>query len=182
MKAQIDGAHVMMDGERRWWLQMRLLPEYDFPAKQLCGDMQSGEVYDVEVRKSKKRRSLDANAYFWVLLDKLSARLKTPKLELYRQIIPDVGGNSQTVCVPTPGAERLRRTWEAHGLGWVTDSFESKIPGCTNVVLYYGSSTYDAAQMGRLIDLAVAECRAQGVDTATPSELARLKEDWGKNK
>lgn len=180
MKAQIDGSRLMMDGKRRWWVQLRLLPEYDRAARLLCDDMQDGEVYDVEVKKSRKRRSLDANAYFWVLMDKLSVKMGRPAAELYRQLIPDVGGNRETVRVPTPGVERLRRTWEGHGLGWVTDSFESKLAGFTNVTLYYGSSTYDTAQMSRLIDLAVEECREQGVDTATPSELARLKEDWGK--
>ena len=45
-------------------------------------------------------------------------------------------------------------------------------------MLYYGSSTYDSAQMSRLIDLVVQECQAQGIETKTPEELALLKEDW----
>ena len=42
--------------------------------------------------------------------------------------------------------------------------------------LYYGSSTYDSKQMARLIDNIVQDCKAVGVETATPQELARLKE------
>ena len=36
---------------------------------------------------------------------------------------------------------KLRRGWEHNGLGWVTEILPSKIAGCVNVVLYYGSST-----------------------------------------
>ena len=51
----------------------------------------------------------------------------------------------------------------------------SKIDGCTNVILYYGSSTYDTAQMHRLIELIVQECKEQDIETLTPEGLERLK-------
>ena len=57
---------------------------------------------------------------------------------------------------------------------------ESKLPGCVNVVLYYGSSTYDTAQMSRLIDNIIQDCKAQGIDTRTPEEVARMKEEWAR--
>ena len=55
---------------------------------------------------------------------------------------------------------------------------KSKIPDCTNVVLYYGSSEYDTAQMSRLLDAIIREAKLQNIETATPEELARLKENW----
>ena len=63
-------------------------------------------------------------------------------------------------------------------MGWMVETFPSKIKGCTNAILYYGSSTYDKAQMGQLIDLIVQECKQQGIETMTPRELAMLKEAW----
>ena len=56
----------------------------------------------------------------------------------------------------------------------------SKLPGCTNVVLYYGSSTYDTAQMSRLIDMAVQACVEQGIETLPPEKLAGMMEEWGR--
>ena len=47
-------------------------------------------------------------------------------------------------------------------------------------ILYYGSSCYYTKQMSRLIDLVVEDCKEQGIDTATPEEIALLKEEWGK--
>jgi 2-iminoacetate synthase ThiH len=52
----------------------------------------------------------------------------------------------------------------------------SKIAGCTNVILYYGSSTYNQEQMTQLIDNIVQDYKAVGIETLTPVELARLTE------
>ena len=60
----------------------------------------------------------------------------------------------------------------------MTDVNPSKIEGCKNVTLYYGSSTYDTRQMSRLIDLVVQDCKEQGIETMTPFELDALKERW----
>jgi hypothetical protein len=51
----------------------------------------------------------------------------------------------------------------------------SKINGCTNVILYYGSSTYNTAQMSLLIDHLVQDAKALGIETMTPQELEALK-------
>ena len=101
-----------------------------------------------------------------------------PAAEIYRRYIPEIGGNSETVCIPAKGADRLREGWERNGKGWVTETMPSKLPGCVNVILYYGSSTYDTAQMSRLISLAVQDCREQGVETMPPQELAAMMEGW----
>ena len=48
----------------------------------------------------------------------------------------------------------------------------------TNVILYYGSSTYDTAQMARLIDLIVQDCKAQHIETADPEDIKSLLQMW----
>jgi len=132
------------------------------------------------VKKETKKRSLDANAYGWVLIDKLAEVLNKSKTEVYREAIRDIGGNSTLVCVQDKAVETLRTSWEHNGLGWVTETFPSKLKGCTNVQLFYGSSVYDTKQMSLLIDHLKQECEAQGIDTMPPEELKRLLEGWGK--
>lgn len=170
LRREFDGGMVLM---------LRLSPESVAPARGLIDEME-GREYVAEVKRYRERRSLDANAYCWVLLDALGARLGIDKTELYRAHIREIGGNCEIVCVKEASAEKLRSAWESHGLGWVTDQMESKLKGCVNVVLYYGSSTYDTAQMSRLIDNIVQDCKAQGIDTRTPEEIARLKEEWAR--
>ena len=67
------------------------------------------------------------------------------------------------------------------GTGWVTEQVDYGPDGDHLVIrLYYGSSTYNTKQMSRLLDAVIADCKEQGIDVATPAELALLKEEWGK--
>ena len=137
-----------------------------------------GVTVALKVSKQKKKRSLDSNAYFWTLVDKLSQRLNLPKEEIYRNAIRNIGGVSEIVCVQNKAVEKLCQGWQRMGIGWQTDTMPSKIDGCTNVILYYGSSTYDQQQMTSLIDNIVQDCKAVGIETLSPLELARLTEGW----
>lgn len=174
MNLTCDKARWYEDSEG-FWLAVRTMDRA--AAAQISQQMEGS--WTVEAKKQGKRRSLDANAYCWVLLDKLSAVLGRSKEALYRELVRDIGGNSQTVCVQDKAVDALREGWEHNGLGWPTETMPSKLPGCTNVILYYGSSTYDTRQMSRLIDLIVNECQAQGIETKTPDELALMMARWG---
>ena len=55
---------------------------------------------------------------------------------------------------------------------------QSKIEGCTNVVLYFGSSTYDSKQMSDLIDRLISEAKELGIETDTPEQISRYKSEW----
>ena len=131
-----------------------------------------------EIERKRKKRSNDANAYFFVLADKLAERLNIPKTEIYRNYVKEIGGVSEVVCVKNEAVEKLCNGWKHNGLGWQTDTMPSKIQGCTNVVLYYGSSTYNTEQMSRLIDLVVEDCKVQGIETKTPDEIASMLSLW----
>jgi hypothetical protein len=147
--------------------------------KLLVDEMRSVEKLSIEVKPFRARRSLDANAYFFVLADKLAAKLNISKEEVYRNAIKHIGGVSEIVCVKSEAVERLCEGWSANGLGWQTDTFPSKIDGCTNVILYYGSSTYDSRQMSQLISNIVQDCEALGIETKTPQEIANMLSLWG---
>lgn len=148
-------------------------------ARQVIDSLKDGKAYDVEIKEHREKRSLDSNAYAWLLIDRLAEKLRIPKTEIYRRYIREIGGNNETVCVTAEAADKLRSGWEHNGLGWQTDTMSSKLPGCVRVVLYYGSSTYDTAQMSRLIDLIVQDCREQGIETLSPEKLAGMMEEWG---
>lgn len=172
MQFDFDSARVTPDGEL--CLKVKNLPA----ARQFVISMKR-RTYTCEVKEQHKKRSLDANAYFWVLADKLAEATRISKEDIYRHAIREIGGNSTTVCVRDMAAEKLCQGWEKNGLGWLADTFPSKLPGCVNVTLYYGSSTYDTKQMSRLIDNIVQDCQAVGIETLTPDKLALLVEGWG---
>lgn len=134
---------------------------------------------DVEIKKHREKRSLDANAYAWVLMDKLAAATGQPKTGIYRRAVRNVGGNTETYCGLAPAVEKLCEVWAGRGLGWQAETFPSKLDGCLNVILYYGSSTFDSAQMSRLIDGLVQDCQALNIETLSPERLAAMMEEWG---
>lgn len=146
--------------------------------KLLVDELNDKDKLSIEIKQYRERRSLDANAYFFVLADKVAEKLHTTKVDVYRNCIKEIGGVSETVCVKNEAVERLCEAWSQNGLGYQTETFPSKIKGCTNVTLYYGSSTYDSAQMSRLIENIVQDCKDLGIETATPNEIANLLSLW----
>lgn len=172
MELVADSWRWMADSEGRW-LCLRTNS-----AQRMCEDMEIGKVYEVVVKPKRKKRSLDANAYAWVLIDKLAEKLSIPKTAVYQQYIKEIGGNSETACVLDRAVDKLIDGWGRNGIGWIAETMPSKIDGCTNVTLYYGSSTYDSRQMARFIDLIVQDCKTNDIETLTPWELDGLKERW----
>lgn len=139
-----------------------------------------GKDIKVEIKKYNKARSLDANAYCWVIIDKIAEKTKVKKTEVYRNAIKEIGGVSTLVCVKDEAVEALCKNWSEHGTGWITETIKSKIPGCTNVTLWYGSSVYDTKQMNDLIASLIQEAETLGIPTMTQEETNKLLAQWGK--
>lgn len=59
--------------------------------KLMVDELKECEKLSIEVKPWRKKRSLDANAYCWVLIDKLSERLGESKESIYRKYIRDLG-------------------------------------------------------------------------------------------
>lgn len=150
------------------------------------------ELGDVDlsltIAKYRGKRSLDANAYFWVLAQEVAEKLTmsgtkpVTAVDVYKQYIKDVGAYE---IFPTrkEAADRFAAIWRGNGLGWIVEDLgDSKIAGYKNLKLYYGSSVYDSKQMSRLIDMVKADCDELGIETKTPEELEELKSLWGEAK
>lgn len=128
--------------------------------------------------KPQNIRSLDANSYAWKLIDMLSAAVGIPKIEIYRDAVRDVGGNSYIGCYETKDIENVRRDWEAGHLGRQIQVIASKIPGCVNIIFYHGSSEFDSKTMSRMIDNLIQDAKAVGIETMPPDKLAALLGEW----
>lgn len=135
---------------------------------------------NIEIKKYSKRRSLDSNNLAWALIDKIAAKKNIKKSEVYREAIKDIGGVSDIVCVRDFAVSKLINGWTHQGLGWQADTEPSKLPGCTNVTLYYGSSIYDTVQMSALINSLQQDCNALGIPTMSQNEIERSLALWGK--
>ena len=132
----------------------------------------------VDFRCIKERRSLNANNYCWHLCDEIAKVIRSTKEEVYRKAIREVGifhdGAFQVQDLP-----EIKRAWESNGVGWFCEDFDSKLSGCRRVRFYHGSSLYDTQEMSRLIDYIVEEAKALDIETMTPDEIEKMKQQWG---
>lgn len=131
----------------------------------------------VLIKEYKNTRSLDANAYMWSLLTKLQDKLNIPKEDLYKKYIKSIG-TAEILPVKKEAVSRFREAWHKNGLGWITETTPSKLKGFTNVIAYYGSSSYDTKEMSRLINEVVEDCKEQNIETKPDVEIQNLLKQW----
>lgn len=141
-------------------------------------EISSGKPLRLTVKEYRKKRSLDANAYAWVLIDQISALTGVSKARVYRDTIRDIAGVSEAICVSAAAADKFAEVWESRGLGWQTEIVPSKIPNCVTIFAYYGSSEYDTAQMARLIDHLQQDLLAVGGEPMPADYVDGLLRGW----
>lgn len=133
---------------------------------------------DIEAKKHREKRSLDANSYCWLLIGKLAKKMNVKPIEIYKMAIKDIAVY-EVLPIKNEAVEKFTQAWSENGLGWVTEIIgASKLAGYTNIKAHYGSSSYDSKEMSMLIDSIVEDCKLQGIPTDTPEQIARYKETW----
>lgn len=154
----------------------------------MADELYSCEKLSIRIDKYRPKRSLNANAYLWVLCEKLADKLTEDgvphtKQEVYRTAIKEKGIYREQGGLPIDFAKTSRHAWEMLGVGWVTEQVDFE-PDGDNVVVryYYGTSTYNSKQMCRVIDWLVNECRQQNIPTKSQEEIQSLLNSWGSKK
>lgn len=139
---------------------------------------------DITIKQHKEKRSLDANAYMWVLCEKIAEVLcmdgtKTTKEDVYRETVRQLGV-FRDIPMKRGYEQTLRTAWEMNGIAWITEIIDNQWSNSdfTMVRCYYGSSVYNTAQLSRLIDALVQDCDALGIDHRTPAEINNLLSLW----
>lgn len=133
------------------------------------------EDLDIKAEKHRKKRSLDANAYAWVLMQKIAEVIKSDKWSVYIELLQRYSRAFTHVIVKPEAVDMMKSLYRTCiELGEVT------VNGKTGVQLqvYYGSSTFDSKQMSVFVDGIVSECKDLGIETMTPDEIERMKQQW----
>lgn len=140
-------------------------------------EIKNCEKLSVKAEKHRERRSLDANAYAWVLLQKLAEATKTDKWSMYLECLQRYSRAFTHVIVKEAAAEKMKELYRTCiELGKVTVNGQTGI----QLQVYYGSSTFDTKEMSVFIDGIVSECKELGIETLTPEELEAMKAGWDK--
>ena len=139
--------------------------------------------YTVSITKKNKRRSLNANAYAWVLCEKIARELSRnayiSKNDVYKRVIQEAGTFTY-LPIKNDAVERFIEIWHGHGLGWhAEDAGPAKTEGYTIVRAYHGSSVYTVDEMRRLIDALIDECNQLNIPIENDEYINSLVREWG---
>lgn len=127
-------------------------------------------IYDVKISKHREKRSLDANAYYWVLVGKISEALNQDKQKIHLMMLKSYGVVYQ---MATPNREIAGiKYFELDGIR----EKEGKRLYIYNI--YKPSSEMNTKEMSVLIDGVVDTAKSMEIETMTPDEIKRLKEEW----
>ena len=143
------------------------------PLNELLSDE---KVKTCKIGHKKKRRSLNANSYAWVLITEIANKLRASKEEVYLQMLKRYGQSSviSIVSEAVPVFMKSVKYAEEFGKGTVNGK------DFTHIKVYMGSSEMDTKEMAILIDGIVSEAEGLGIPTITPTEVQKLKEQWGR--
>lgn len=150
----------------------------------------SGKLLALTAKVYRRKRSLDANSYYWSLLTKLSEvagisknRAHNMMLRRYGKLV-EVDGDLIYVVVPdNDEGERMALEAETFHIK-PTSQVKTANDGSSfrTYLMLRGSSTYDTAEMSTLINGLVEECKDLGIETMTPQELDRMMELYEQNR
>lgn len=144
-----------------------------------------GKPLRISAKRWREKRSLDANAYYWVLVGKLAEaqHVSTPRMHnlLLRRYGQNMVIDGQGVYIRIPDTEKAEETALESSEFHIRPTSEV-VPGrdtdYRTYVVLLGSSAYDTAQMSRLIDGTVSECKECGIETLTPDELEHMMQTY----
>lgn len=133
----------------------------------------------VQIKKYSPHRTLSQNDYFHVLCEKMAKVLRVSLNEVKNQMIADYGQVNRL--------EDGSLDWSVKPstFNWLksvnhyqpTDRYVmDKGQRCPVYIVMRGSHTYDTQEMTVLIDGTISEAKELGIETATPDELARMRE------
>lgn len=130
---------------------------------------------NIEIKKHREKRSLNANAYCWVLIEKIAEKMKMSKEEIYLRELRDYG----TIATDSNGQKVIFSLKADIDVSKYFKYFKflgnSKDGNYKHYYVIKGSSEYDTEEMTRFIEGIIQDCHMLGIETMTPEEIAMLK-------
>lgn len=133
---------------------------------------------DITIAQHREHRGLSQNNYYWVLLTPVAAKLRVSTAYLHNQLLRMhprlrlIGNYPQYVLIPN--------TEEAWNLVMETTDYHliptnEYLGDDRKYMMIRGSSDYNTEEMSVLLDDLIEVAKGQGIETATPEEIARMR-------
>lgn len=148
--------------------------------REVSQKIKDGKTFDCEIKQHRETRSLNANAYFHVLVNKIAAKLNLGNEEVKKSLVLEYGAvaemsDGKKFAVQIPEGEDITQFYPyAKWYGTIEDNGVKK----DKYLLYKHTHTLDSKEMARLIDGTVQDAKQLGIETKTPQQLAEMKSLW----
>lgn len=141
--------------------------------EQIVDDLKDKDKLSIELKQYRQHRSLNANAYAWLLIGQIADIVRSSKDEIYLKCLKRYGQSELVSVLSRVPVENYFKYYEEAGA--------SKLNGkdFTHYRVYKGSSDFDTREMSIFIDGVVSEAKNLGIQTETPNQLAEMKARWG---
>lgn len=162
-----------------WVISFDVDPESVGQAKQICDGSHTG-YFEVSVEKWSDKRSLQANAYFHVLCNKISAVMRSSINDMKKVLVSQYGTlargpDNKCLAAKVPKNTDIEKIYP-----YVRNIGEDE-NGLDMYLFFKRTSELTKDEMNRLIQGTIDEAASLGIETLTPQELAammsRYKED-----
>ena len=129
----------------------------------------------IKAVKHREKRSLDSNAYAWVLMQKIAEAINSNKWDVYLELLQKYSRSFTHVIIKPEAIDKMKELYRT-----CVDLGEISVNGITGhqLQVFYGSSTFNTKEMSVFIDGIVSECKELGIETLAPEELERMKAQW----
>lgn len=142
-----------------------------------------GKDLDIKITQHREKRGLTQNAYYWVLATQLASKQNISTARLHNLMLRDVAPpfviDGKIAMQPIPDSDKAEEEILEAETFHLKPTSGIIVGNDRNVYRWYivlrGSSTFDTKEMGTLLDRLIEECKASGIETATPEELARMR-------
>jgi hypothetical protein len=160
--------------------------EHPTRLQEMIEGLRAADSLTIKIGKFRKKRSLDANAYYWLLVGKLAKVLKISMPHCHNLILRRYGTLEEFDGRPVYII--IQDTDEASSKADEAETYHIKPTAQVKegndglmyrtYLLLKGSHDYDTAEMSDLIEGLVDECKQVGIETATPDEIANMLSLW----
>ena len=140
-------------------------------------------LYDLSPHKDVKKRSLNANNYFYLLITKIAEKLKLSLNEVHNMMLSSYGYpeymDDKIVYFILPDRVDVNKLEGVHLKA--TAKTQTLSNGELNrvYIVMRGSHTYNSSEMARLIDGVIQEAEALDIETLTPNQKEQMLQQWG---
>ena len=144
-----------------------------------------GKKLTIDVKQFREKRSLRANGYYWMLVNKIADAMQVSSNRVHNTYLGDC--RFHLILDGEPLGTWLKDTDEAYNEAMEKEDLHLAPTSKTKDnhrlwVFLKGSSDFDSKEMARLIDFAVEDAKQLGIETIPQEEIDRLIEQYGKER